>query len=118
MMGEFEAYKVANKALWDHWASLHPSSAFYDNASFVEHQMALNAIELDLLHDIQGKDVLHLQCHFGQDTISLKTLGAKSITGLDFSGEAISQAQQLAKECNVDATFIQRDALDIDPARA
>lgn len=118
MMGEFEAYKVANKALWDHWASLHPRSAFYDNTSFIEHQMALNPIELDLLHDIKGKDVLHLQCHFGQDTISLKTLGAKSITGLDFSGEAISQAQQLAKDCNVDAAFIQRDALDVDPSRA
>ena len=117
-MGEFEAYKVANKALWDHWASLHPRSAFYDNTSFIEHQMALNPIELDLLHDIKGKDVLHLQCHFGQDTISLKTLGAMSITGLDFSGEAISQAQQLAKDCNVDAAFIQRDALDVDPSRA
>ena len=115
MMGEFEAYKVANKALWDHWASLHPGSTFYDNASFIEHQMSLNAIELDLLHDIKGKDVFHLQCHFGQDTISLNTLGAKSITGLDFSGEAIAQAQQLAKDCNVDATFIQRDALDVDP---
>lgn len=46
-MEKFEAYKDANRALWDHWVSLHPSSAFYDNASFIEHQMALNTIELD-----------------------------------------------------------------------
>ena len=92
-MKEIKAYKEANQALWDHWAALHPSSEFYDNDSFIKRQMALNAIELDLLHDIKGKDALHLQCHFGQDTISLKTLGAKSITGLDFSREAVNQAQ-------------------------
>lgn len=115
-MEDISAYKKANKALWDHWAALHPSSEFYDNKSFVNHQMALNAIELDLLHEIKDKDVLHLQCHFGQDTISLKTLGAKSITGLDFSSEAVNQARKLAEACGVQASFIQRDVLEVDPA--
>jgi SAM-dependent methyltransferase len=115
-MKNIKAYKEANKALWDHWASLHPSSEFYDNDSFIDHQMALNAIELDLLHDVKDKDVLHLQCHFGQDTISLKTLGARSISGLDFSHEAVKQAQKLAEACQVEARFIQRDVLDVDPA--
>ena len=113
-MKEIKAYKKANQALWDHWAALHPSSEFYDNDSFVKHQMSLNAIELDLLHDVKEKDVLHLQCHFGQDTISLNTLGAKSITGLDFSNEAVIQARKLAEACEVAASFIQRDVLDID----
>lgn len=115
-MSESIDYTAANKALWDHWASLHPNSAFYNNDAFVQSQMSLNDIELDLLHTVKGKDVLHLQCHFGQDTISLKTLGAESIAGLDFSAEAIVQAEKLAQKCAVQARFIHRDVLDVDPA--
>jgi SAM-dependent methyltransferase len=59
----------------------------------------LNSIELDLLGDIKGKSVLHLQCHFGQDTISLARLGADA-TGIDLSDKAIESAKQIAKDAN------------------
>ena len=70
-------YRTTNQALWDHWASLHPESDFYQNEAFKGHQMSLNSIELDVLPNLSGKRVLHLQCHFGQDTISLHTLGVQ-----------------------------------------
>jgi ubiquinone/menaquinone biosynthesis C-methylase UbiE len=67
---------------------------------------------LELLGDINGKSILHLQCHFGQDTISLSRLGA-SVTGVDLSDKAIESAKQLAKETNSDATFICCDIYDL-----
>lgn len=56
------------------------------------------AIEFDQprLGDIAGLDCIHLQCHLGTDSLSLARLGAKSVTGLDFSSESIAQGQSLA----------------------
>jgi len=106
-----EQLKKVNQELWDHWASLHPNSEFYDTPGFIQNQMSLNPIELDLLPNLQGKKALHMQCHFGQDTISLKTLGAKEVVGLDFSATALAAAEQLVKDCNVDGvSFVQSDA--------
>ena len=65
-------------------------------------------IELDLLGEIKGKSILHLQCHFGQDTISLSRLGAKA-TGIDLSDNAINYAQNMAKELENDNRFICSD---------
>jgi SAM-dependent methyltransferase len=113
-MEDIPAFKKANRDLWNHWSALHPKSSFYNNEAFLKSQMALHPIELELLDDIQNKDVLHLQCHFGQDTISLKTIGARSVTGIDFSKEAINQAKSLAGTCGIHATFIERDVLDVD----
>ena len=58
----------------------------------MEHQQSLHSIERNVLPNLKGKSALHLQCHFGQDTISLATLGATCVVGLDFSPEAIRQA--------------------------
>ena len=108
-------YLEKNRALWNHWASLHPQSAFYNNASFVEHQQSLHSIERDVLPNLKGKSVLHLQCHFGQDTISLATLGATHVVGLDFSPEAIRQAEKLNTACGTQVNFIESDVLQILP---
>lgn len=109
---EAKALKAVNKELWDHWASLHPSSDFYKNDDFVNSQMALNDIELDLLPNLEGKSVLHLQCHFGQDTISLKKLGAQKAVGLDFSGEAVKQARLLSARCGQEVSFVESDVME------
>jgi 23S rRNA G2069 N7-methylase RlmK/C1962 C5-methylase RlmI len=54
------------------------------------------------LGDVRGLELLHLQCHIGTDTLSLARLGAK-VTGLDFSGPALSVARDLARDCGADA---------------
>ena len=60
---------------------MHLKSDFYDVEGFLKGESSLNDIELGLLGDIKGKSILHLQCHFGQDTISLGRLGA-NVTGV------------------------------------
>ena len=98
-------YIKVNKDSWNKRAEVHYDSEFYDNDSFIKGRSSLNAIELEILGDLTGKKILHLQCHFGQDTISLQKMGAE-VVGVDFSEVAIKQAQGLAKETNSSAKFI------------
>ncbi|MBS2099279.1 class I SAM-dependent methyltransferase [Carboxylicivirga linearis] len=101
-------YIEINKNLWNKKTEIHYESDFYDVESFKKGKNSLNPIELQLLGDVEGKKILHLQCHFGQDTISFARLGAKA-TGVDLSDKAIEKAQQLNDEVGADATFIQSD---------
>ena len=73
---------------------------------------SLNSIELDLLGDVKGKQILHLQCHFGQDSISLSRLGAK-VTGMDLADKAIDAARQLSTKCATDTEFVLSDIYDL-----
>ena len=63
--------------------------------------------------DVAGKTLLHLQCHFGMDTLSWARLGAQ-VTGVDFSDEAIRLAQSLSQELNLPARFICSDLYELD----
>jgi len=105
-------YIEINKKLWNNKTEIHVNSDFYDNVNFIKGKTSLNSIELDLLGDISGKSILHLQCHFGQDTISLSRMGANS-TGIDLSDKAIETAKNLAKETNTDTQFICCDIYDL-----
>jgi 2-polyprenyl-3-methyl-5-hydroxy-6-metoxy-1,4-benzoquinol methylase len=105
---------ATNRAYWNHLADIHFDSGFYDNPGFLAGRNSLNAIELDLLgEDLAGLDVLHLQCHFGQDTLSLARLGAR-VTGLDLSDTAIARARELARQAGLEATFVRANVLDMD----
>ncbi|MDX8340437.1 class I SAM-dependent methyltransferase [Draconibacterium sp. IB214405] len=101
-------YIKINKKLWNERTEIHYDSEFYDMESFLNGKDSLNPIELLLLGDIEGKKVLHLQCHFGQDTLSLARHGAL-VTGVDFSEKAIKKARQLNTSLGLNATFIQSD---------
>lgn len=101
-------YIEINKNLWNKKVAHHLESAFYDVPGFLAGNSSLKPIEIDLLGDISGKSLLHLQCHFGQDTISLARMGA-STTGVDFSEAAIEKATELAQKTNADAQFICTD---------
>lgn len=72
----------------------------------------LNEIELNLLGDVRGKSILHLQCHFGQDSISLARLGAK-VTGVDLSDNAVAFAKEFAGKTGADAKFICCNIYDL-----
>lgn len=105
-------YLEANRDSWNKRAQVHVESDFYDVKGFLEGNTSLKSIELDLLGDLSGKGVLHLQCHFGQDTISMARMGAKA-TGMDLSDEAIAQARKLAAQAGADAEFICCDVYDL-----
>ncbi len=84
-------YLAINKTSWNNKTPSHITSKFYDVPSFIKGNSSLNSIELALLDDVKDKSILHLQCHFGQDSISLSRLGAK-VTALDLSDVAIAEA--------------------------
>lgn len=105
-------YIAINKALWNAKTDFHVASEFYDVKGFKEGKNTLNDIEMRLLGNVSGKTILHLQCHFGQDSISLARMGA-SVTGVDLSDNAIAAAKSLASELNADASFICCDVYDL-----
>ncbi|MDX1686012.1 MAG: class I SAM-dependent methyltransferase [Saprospiraceae bacterium] len=110
-----EDYIRINRDSWNKRTERHFESLFYDNASFLEGRSSLNDIELSLLGDITGKKILHLQCHFGQDSISLARLGAQ-VTGVDLSGNAIEKARALSKAAGTSCRFIESDIYEL-PAK-
>ena len=103
MSKENEFFKV-NKATWNEKVKIHSESAMYDMASFKLGKSSLMPYELEALGDVKGKSILHLQCHFGQDTLSLSRMGAKCV-GVDLSDEGIKLAQKLNEELSLDADF-------------
>jgi len=105
-------YIEINKQSWNNRVDTHLKSEFYGVEDFVKGKTSLNEIELKLLGDITGKSILHLQCHFGQDSISLSRLGA-SVTGVDLSDKAIENAKELAIKTETDAEFICCDIYDL-----
>lgn len=111
-----DKYVKSNQQLWDQRATVHVKSEFYDVAGFRAGKSSLNPIELDeIAGEVAGKDLLHLQCHFGMDTLSLARLGANA-TGVDFSGEAIKAARQLNEDLGMSCEFIQSDIMDLKEA--
>jgi len=99
----------------DHWnkkVPVHLKSEFYNHQAFLDVKSSLQQIELDLLGDISEKRILHLQCHFGQDSISLSRMGAE-VTGVDFSEAAIGVAKKTAKDLNVSTKFICCNIFDL-----
>jgi len=105
-------YIEINKQSWNKKTDAHINSDFYDMPGFLNGNTSLNSIELELLGDITGKEILHLQCHFGQDTISLGRLGAHA-TGVDLSDNAIAQAKLLTEKTKADAKFICCDIYEL-----
>lgn len=107
-----ENYIEINKNSWNTKTEFHLKSEFYDMENFRKGKSSLNEIEQELLGELKGKKILHLQCHFGQDTISLQKLGA-NVTGVDLSDKAINYAKEIAKELNAKAEFICCDIYDL-----
>lgn len=104
-------YISINKQTWNNKTDVHIASDFYDMPSFLKGKSSLNSIELELLGDVKGKRILHLQCHFGQDTMTFSRMGAKA-TGVDLSDKAIERAREFASQLDLDTTFVCCDIYD------
>lgn len=107
-----DEYLRGNRDHWDEMVPYHERSEFYDVAGFKAGKSSLKSIELEELGDVAGKSLLHLQCHFGMDTLSWARLGA-TVTGVDFSEEAISLARRLSAETGTEADFICANIYDL-----
>ena len=105
---EFET----NRKTWNKKVTVHAESDFYDLKAFKKGASSLNNYEKKALGIVSGKSLLHLQCHFGQDTLSWSRMGAKC-TGVDISEEGIKLAQNLNEELGLDAEFICCNVLEV-----
>jgi SAM-dependent methyltransferase len=103
----------ANRSLWDAWTAVHATGDFYDLESFKAGGVRIRPYELELVGDVAGKTLLHLQCHFGIDTLSWARLGAV-VTGSDISPAAIDLATRLAGELAFpDARFVLSNVYEL-----
>jgi SAM-dependent methyltransferase len=100
-----------NRRSWNEATKAHNSHKGDQAAFFRDGGSTLFPEEVGLLGDIAGKDLLHLQCNAGQDTLSLARLGAR-VTGVDISDEAIAHAQRLSAESGIPGTFVRADVYD------
>jgi 2-polyprenyl-3-methyl-5-hydroxy-6-metoxy-1,4-benzoquinol methylase len=105
-------YFDQNRSSWDDRVHIHVKSDFYDLYSFLRGASSLTEIEQEYLGNVDGQRILHLQCHFGMDTLSMSRMGA-DCTGIDFSGKAIVEAKKLNDQLNQNAIFYESNVYDV-----
>ena len=107
-------WRDSNRKNWDERVDLHLETESYDLGPLRGGRRELTPIEEAEIGDVRGLRILHLQCHFGRDTLTLAQRGA-TVVGLDFSPRAISVARGLADELGLSdrARFIEADVYDV-----
>jgi SAM-dependent methyltransferase len=109
-MSHQESFAI-NQARWDEVVAIHVASPFYRVREFLAGEDILLPIEAAEIGDLKGKSLVHLQCHFGLDTLALARRGA-TVTGLDFSKNAIAAARDLAAQAGIKANFVEGNLYD------
>ena len=106
-------WRKLNRANWDERVAIHLAAPIYDPAPLRAGLAQMNAIEEAELGSVNGLRLLHLQCHFGRDTLILAQRGA-TVVGLDFSPPAIAAARALADQLGLAdrARFVEADLYD------
>jgi 2-polyprenyl-3-methyl-5-hydroxy-6-metoxy-1,4-benzoquinol methylase len=106
-------YVAINRANWDsrvpHHVVGYDLESFRSDPQFISEVVRFDQVRLG---SVAGLDVVHLQCHIGTDTLSLSRLGARSVTGLDFSAPALAAAAQLASECGARIDYVESELYD------
>lgn len=112
-----EDWLTANRSKWDDRTDVHLRSQFYDVEGWLRDERGPRPWEIEVLGDVTGLRLVHLQCHFGLDTLSWARAGAE-VTGVDFSGVAVEAARDLARRAELDdrATFVCTNVYDASTA--
>jgi SAM-dependent methyltransferase len=110
-----EQWREVNRALWDERVPIHVDGQFYDVPGFLAGESRLLPFEVEELGSVDGATLVHPQCHFGLDTLSLARMGAR-VTGLDFSAPAIEAARRVADQAGIEAEFVQADVYEASAA--
>ena len=111
-MKKHSRYLEANRRRWDESVALHMASAHYPVRALHRGALTIHRLESEELGPVRRKSLLHLQCHFGLDSLSWARLGAR-VTGVDFSPEAVKRARALAAECGIAADFVESDVYNL-----
>lgn len=116
-MSDHERELADNRRLWDAWTAIHTTGPFYDVQRFRDHpdDVRIEPWEQAEVGEVAGKTLLHVQCHFGLDTLSWARLGAAHVTGVDFSEPAVAFANELAAETGLAgrSRFVVSDVYDL-----
>lgn len=107
-MSSLDQYLDANRARWNESVQVHAASDFYGVDRFLAGESTLLPLDLEEVGDVSGKSVLHLQCHFGLDTLSWARLGA-NVVGVDFAPSAVETAREIAQRAGLKAEFVEAE---------
>lgn len=105
-----EKARAGNRALWDELTPVHVRSYGVDR--FLADERWLPVRILEEVGDVHGRSLLHLQCHFGLDSLAWVREGAE-VTGVDFSPAAIEAAREIAEQASLPAQFVCSDVYDL-----
>lgn len=110
---DFSSFYEANNVNWSERVLIHrnDTTGMYSIEDFLNGGDVLCGIEAAEIGDVSGLSILHLQCHFGMDTLSLARRGA-TVTGLDFSANAVGEARKLAAHAGLEARFVEGNLYD------
>jgi SAM-dependent methyltransferase len=111
MLAGMADYLAVNRLMWDERVPIHLASDFYDVAGFRAGGQTLREFEPAEVGSVTGRRLVHLQCHFGLDTLSWARRGAR-VTGLDFSEKAVEAGRRVADEAGIEARFVAADVYD------
>jgi SAM-dependent methyltransferase len=106
---------AVNLRLWDGWADLHMSGTDYDVEGFVADPASrpFDWVTREVVGDVAGKRLLHLQSHIGIDTLRFALAGAVDVTGVDFSPRAVAAARSIAARLELPVQFVEADVTDL-----
>lgn len=104
-----------NRALWEEMAAVHPTTDLYDVQGVVDGRDDLRPWEPEELGEVEGLDLVHLQCHIGTDSVGWARRGAR-VLGLDFSAIALRAAAELSNVCDLEVEWIESDVYDAPEA--
>jgi len=109
---------AANLHLWENWADLHMAESEYDVDGFIADPSArpFDWVIQEVVGDVTGKRLLHLQCHIGIDTMRFVMGGAVDVMGVDFSPKAVAAARSIAQRMSLPATFVHADVTALPEA--
>ncbi|MEV1084413.1 class I SAM-dependent methyltransferase [Streptomyces sp. NPDC050211] len=108
---EYTRLMRANQASWDARTPVHLASRFYGLDQDLDPDRWFAEFEWEDLGELSGRDVLHLQCHLGTETLAFARRGARAV-GLDFSEASVAAATGIAEKAGVDVTYVQANVYD------
>jgi 2-polyprenyl-3-methyl-5-hydroxy-6-metoxy-1,4-benzoquinol methylase len=103
---------IENQKLWNEWTDINARSSLYRLDEFKKGENIIDRVIKEEIGYVSGKSLLHLQCHFGMDTLSWARLGA-DVTGVDFSPRAIELARSLGSDLDIPGQFICCNIYDL-----
>ncbi|WP_405813465.1 class I SAM-dependent methyltransferase [Streptomyces sp. NBC_01390] len=101
----------ANEANWDARTPVHLASRFYGLGENLDPSRWFASWEWADLGELADRDVLHLQCHLGTETLAFAERGARAV-GLDFSEASVTAARDIAAKAGLDVTYVRANVYD------